>query len=91
MPKSACRIFLQITDIRVERLHEITEEDAKKEGIIEMSDNYYKDYFGGISGYHLSIQSFRSLWMKINGIESWKSNPWVWVISFERCEKPENF
>lgn len=91
MPKSACRIFLKITDIRVERLQEITENDAKSEGIIQISTNSYKDYFEGIPGYYHPIQSFRSLWMNINGVDSWKSNPWVWVILFEHCEKPENF
>lgn len=90
MPKSACRIFLQITDLRVERLDSITEEDAISEGVIKLSDNYYKDYAERASGFHYAGQSFRSLWKKINGDESWNFNPWVWVISFERCEKPEN-
>ncbi|MDO8997221.1 MAG: hypothetical protein Q7U77_11390 [Sediminibacterium sp.] len=69
MPKSACRIFLKITNVRVERLQDISEEDAIAEG----------------------IASFKSLWQSINGEKSWDDNPWVWVIEFERIEKPENF
>ncbi|HNW91201.1 MAG TPA: hypothetical protein PKN48_16195 [Bacteroidales bacterium] len=78
MPKAACRIFLRITDIRVERLKNITEEDANNEGVfLDMWDN--------------KVTAFSNLWKKINGHDSWSANPWVWVISFERCEKPENF
>jgi len=78
MPKDACRIFLKITDIHVERLQDITVEDTVKEGI---------DVFADI----ITLADFAALWAKINGPDSWDSNPWVWVISFERCEKPENF
>jgi hypothetical protein len=78
MPKSACRIFLKITDIRVQRLCEISEKDAKHEGC-------------NSSLYPNSYNQFMHLWMAINKADSWNSNPWVWVISFERCEKPENF
>ena len=72
MPREACRIKLKITDIRVERLQEITEEDAKAEG-----------YPGG----HSSAKSwFRDLWDKINAKRGfdWYSNEWVWVVTFER-------
>lgn len=65
MPKEASRIKLKITDIKVERLQEITEEDAIREGV-------------------KSKDSFKSLWTKINGAESWKNNPFVWVISFKK-------
>jgi hypothetical protein len=93
MPKEACRIFLKITNIRVERLQAITQEDALKEGIkvIEPGEAYY-DYqqIGGAS-FISPRGSYVSLWQKINGAESWDANPWVWVISFERIEKPEIF
>jgi len=78
MPKAACRIFLKITDIRVERLQDIDESDAKDEGMISSCINNYCDHF-------------MEVWETINGKKSWDENPWVWVISFERCEKPENF
>lgn len=94
MPKWACRIFLQIKDIRVERLNDISQSDAKAEGIAYSKPerfDFFKDYTG--ERYHLSnpIESFRSLWHKINGPTSWVKNPWVWVIEFERIKKPENF
>lgn len=97
MPKEACRIFLKITDIKVERIQEISEEDAKAEGVEPEFDAYhqftfYKTYtLPKHNGYHTAKLSFESLWKSINGPDSWNSNPWVWVISFERCEKPENF
>jgi hypothetical protein len=72
MPKSACRIWLEITDVRVERLHEITNEDCKKEGVTPD----YSDLFP-------YAKSFKALWRKINGEESWERNPFVWVICFK--------
>lgn len=89
IPKEACRLFLKVTDVRVERLQEISEDDAKAEGIEKMS-GYYRDYLnrgGNLPPY----ASFQSLWQSINGPESWDANPWVWVIQFERIQKPENF
>lgn len=101
MPKEACRLFLKIKSIRVERLKDISEEDAASEGIEEFT----KDGVGfkyGINGWHWSCNTgkpfmcrsrkiaFEELWQSINGEESWNSNPWVWVIEFERIEKPES-
>lgn len=88
MPKSACRLKLRITSIRVERLNEISEKDAKKEGveIVELppTGKWYKCYTGKFTtGFSSAISSFRSLWESINGKESWIENPWVWVIEFE--------
>lgn len=96
MPKEACRIFLKVTDVRCERLHEITEQDAMDEGIkyrfsILFNENRYEDYLDPESQWRSSISSFKSLWAKINGQASWDANPYVWVISFERCERPDNF
>lgn len=98
MPKEACRIFLRVKSVRVERLQDISHEDSLSEGIIEYNDGTFKNYFtkkglresDGVECL-LPNGSFQSLWSSINGIESWKANPWVWVIEFERIEKPEGF
>ena len=94
MPKSACGIFLEITDRRVERVQAISEEDAVSEGIesqgVDAGPRVYRDYVVG--GWIKSpVSSFRTLWESINGQESWDSNVWVWVISFKRIDKPEGF
>lgn len=80
MPKIACRIWLEVTSIRVERLQDITYVD----GIIQ--EGYPKEHPGCSP-----IEWFENLWAKINGKESWKSNPYVWVIEFKKVTKPENF
>lgn len=103
MPKAACRIFLKITDIRVERLQDISEEDAKREGVEiryvlekvgdEKPIEMYKDYSFNEDGYlvYYASFSFQTLWQSINGKESWEANLLVWVISFECIEKPIDF
>lgn len=96
MPKAAARIFLKITDIRVERLQNITEEDAIHEGLSGENKkwlNYYRTPSAAncISNFSNAKDSFQSLWNLINGTDSWHANPWVWVISFERCEKAKKF
>jgi len=88
MPKAACRIFLRITDIRVERLQDITEEDAKMEGLSPTHTLQYKNWCIESSYFTEAKKSFQSLWANINGPDSWNSNPWVWVVSFEKCDKP---
>jgi hypothetical protein len=91
MPKATARIWLEITNVRVERLHDISEDDAKEEGVEKSSANieFYRNYVD--EGWELptATQSFFSLWHSINGIESWKANPWAWVIEFKRIEKPK--
>lgn len=83
MPKTACRIFLKIKSIRVERLHDISEADAIAEGIT--LENLSGDWD------HPPTAEFQNLWKKINGSDSWDANPWVWVIEFEQISKPQNF
>jgi hypothetical protein len=78
MPRSHSRITLEITNVRVERLQNISEEDAKAEGI-----NTLELY----PGYDVSNRGkFEGLWNYIHGnrCEAWESNPWVWVIEFKR-------
>lgn len=96
MPKEAARIWLERTKTGVERLQDISGEDAKAEGILSYKgiDNRprYKDYMADASGYGdpehdyptvgIAVTSFCTLWEKINGTESWAANPWVWVVSF---------
>lgn len=94
MPKVAARIWLRITNVRVERLQDISEEDAKAEGIDELFDSSveerWKNY--GLEPYNKPLNnpasSFMTLWWRINGMDNWDANPWVWVIEFERIEKP---
>ncbi|MGQ6163587.1 hypothetical protein ACUNG5_11010 [Serratia sp. IR-2025] len=79
MPRWASRITLEITAVRVERLNDISEEDAKAEGvapsqhIITPPEALYR-------------VGFLKLWQSIYGEESWRANPWVWVIEFRRLE-----
>jgi hypothetical protein len=85
MPKSVCRLWLRIKDIRVERLQDITEEDAKAEGVT-LRDNIVKENNPEFT--HKYRWAFCLLWESINKkTHPWESNPWVWVIEFERVEK----
>lgn len=80
MPRWASRILLEITDVRVERLHDMSEADAKAEGAspvtykITPPEAVYRVGFGDI-------------WRGIYGQENWLSNPWVWVIEFKRIKE----
>lgn len=90
MPKEACRIFLKIKSIKVERLQDISEENSRKEGVKHLIPNW-KDYTEKAPCHYTAYGSFKSLWCSINNEKTWKDNPWVWLIEFERIEKPENF
>lgn len=84
MPRWASRITLEITGVRVERLNDISEEDAKVEGVECVKLRFWKDYDGKGGVYVNPILSFQSLWESINGPGSWDANPWAWVIEFRR-------
>jgi hypothetical protein len=71
MPRRASRITIEITNVRVERLQNISEEDARSEGIPN------REYC------RFPVDSYRELWGNINGVGSWEANPWVWVIEFK--------
>ncbi|GAB3233180.1 hypothetical protein GCM10027346_20960 [Hymenobacter seoulensis] len=88
IPRKASRILLEIVSVRVERLQDISHEDAVAEGIEQTEAwggdwTWYQDYTDD-SNQLLARDSYRSLWAKINGPESWKANPWVWVVEFKR-------
>lgn len=89
MPRWAARILLEITEIQVERLQDITWYDAQMEGIECIwhdpctSVCLWKDYKGETIGFSSEKDSFFSLWEKIKGPNSVGRNPWVWVIKFK--------
>lgn len=92
MPREAARIFLRVTDVRPERLNDITDVQAKAEGVSmplpAQKDPEYAEYIGGYWG------AFADLWdstIKPKDIPTygWDANPWVWVIEFERISKEE--
>lgn len=97
MPKEAARIWLKVTDVRVERLQEITDEQAKREGIqyYECPTGFtWKQETDMHNCYTTPIGAMQALWnstIKKSDIDryGWDANPYVWVISFERCEKPK--
>lgn len=99
MPRWASRIQLEITGVRVERLNDISEEDAKAEGCI--TEVVKSDYDGSMihvpkeipdeSGICMACWDnckdwYADLWETINGAGSWAANPWVWVLEFRRVE-----
>ena len=85
MPKEACRLRLKIKSIRIERLMDISEQDAIAEGIIRKDIETWKHYSSDNQDATSSIESYLSLWDKINSKDSHKQNPYVWVIEFERA------
>jgi hypothetical protein len=84
MNKEYARIWLQVANIRVERLQDIAEEDAKAEGVEVINDGPfpYRHYGSDTTSCAYARTSFQSLWQSINGDESWDANPFVWVVSF---------
>ena len=86
MPKEVARIWLKVTDVRVERLQEITSEQIGREGV----EVEYPHVLNGEEKRY----AFSTLWnstVKKSDLDryGWNANPWMWVIEFERCEKPE--
>lgn len=84
MPRWASRILLEITDVRVERLQDISEEDAASEGAPCEIGRLEATILGTQASYR---KGFIRLWESINGEGSWIENPWVWVIEFKRINQ----
>lgn len=86
MPKEAARIWLRVMNVRVERLQEITIEGIRNEGISSMAVH--------VGDKEIALKEWENLWnitIKKSdiGTYGWDANPYVWIIEFERCEKPE--
>lgn len=89
MPRWACRTVLEITDVRVERLQEIGEEDAIAEGVtrIDHGRAYYFSAMRDDPDYRNWVDptdAYKELWESINGAGLWAQNPWVWVVAFRK-------
>ena len=91
MPKEAARIWLEVTNVRVERLRDITGLSVQKEGI-EVEPNECAGKFDFVSELFLLFQRLWDSTIKKSDLDryGWQANPWVWVIEFERCKKPES-
>lgn len=90
MPREASRVTLEIVNIRMERLQEISDEDAIAEGIMSGDDwSEVKDQKLGKDVFLTARSAYEALWNEINARRgfSWKDNPWVWVIEFKIMEK----
>lgn len=84
MPRWASRSTLRITDVRVQRLQDISEADAKAEGVQMENERCWVDYLTPGTQITLSAQqSFDTLWESINGPGSWEANPWCWALTFD--------
>lgn len=99
MPRAYSRLTLEITGVRVERLQDISEEDAKAEGcitekvrsgfdgsIIDVPKEIPHESGKGLVGWDNCRDWFADLWESINGPESWEANPFVWVVEFKKGE-----
>ncbi|WP_454752198.1 hypothetical protein [Cupriavidus necator] len=86
MPRWACRLELEISGVRVERLNDCSVADAIAEGIAPELDGW-TDYSNPSCQICMSpVDSYRTLWDSINGAGAWETNPWVWVVEFRRIE-----
>lgn len=99
MPREACRLVLEVTDLRFELLQDISEADAIAEGInvIRIGSGYHDRYTAVDRSWSDAIEqdpdihatahaAYRELWTSIKSAESWNDNPWVWVIKFARVQ-----
>lgn len=98
MPKEACRLFLEVTDVRAERLQDIKYEDAIAEGAkpclneLSMDDRCHNYNNPSTARFPLvHVVGYKNIWGKINGQKSWEENPYVWVITFKIVECPQGF
>ena len=89
MPRIASRILLEVKNVRVERLSDISEEDAIAEGCIKFpfeDSCAYTFYENDKTGHATHTGAYRKLCESLNGSGSWDLNPWVWVVEFKTLE-----
>lgn len=89
MRREYSRILLEVVSVRVERLQEISDQDAIAEGIVHQKvplgvSQRFRFYVPGAGVEDTAVTAYRELWKSINGADSWDANPWVWVVEFKR-------
>ncbi len=98
MPKEAARLFLRVTGVRVERLQKITPAQLRAEGVkiflLPSECQNMFNRFGAVSDFLEKKKEFAGIWDSTIKkadlpLYGWAANPWVWVIEFERCERPQ--
>ena len=89
MPKEAARFVLQIQSVRVERIYDITEPEAIREGVQRVGD-WWRDYLDPANVCTHAVKSFITLYQHLKGKDATKGNPFVWVIRFKVIKKPQN-
>ncbi|WP_151744530.1 hypothetical protein [Acinetobacter calcoaceticus] len=94
MPRSASRILIEITKIRIEQLNQISSHDAVQEGLLKLPAsgryviNQGDQYFGAVSTNPTEV--FKWMWESIYGSRAWELNPWVWVVEFNVIQGGDN-
>jgi hypothetical protein len=85
MPRRASRLTLEVVSVRVERLQDVSQDDARREGVVDTSGAWE-----GLTDQHLAGPrgAFRALWESSNGAGSWDANPWVWRVEFRKAVTP---
>jgi len=93
MPKWTCRLFLRVLEVRVERVQDITEEGGRAENCVARGPGLCTEDPDAYMGCRSARTAFRRLWDSINAKRGygWDANPWVWVVRFERTERPEDW
>lgn len=89
MLRSISRITLEIVSVRVERLNDISEGDASREGVYFDSSKIGYWSADKVTWWNSAREAFADLWASINGRESLALNPWVWVVEFKRIAQPD--
>ena len=84
MPRRFSKLILEIIDVRVERVQEITEEGAKAEGVPPITDRVSPNYRGKNPHHNQHRPSFMRIWNSLYGSAAWTRNEWVWAITFKR-------
>lgn len=92
MPRWASRLLLEVTAVRCERLQDISEADAVAEGVefeLVKGKQEWFNYLDEWAFEYFAKDSYATLWEKINGLQSWAANPWVWVVEFKVIDGKE--
>ena len=89
MPRWASRLTLEVVNVRVERLQDISTEDAMAEGIYLHEKGFYTADLNFKNSGASAVEAFKGLWQSINGAGSWDQNHWVWVVEFRQMEESQ--